>query len=70
MSSDNNVFVGWEEHVISNEKGNRIVHYFLKNESGNAVLAVVGTERSIRHMMYVVAEEYLQAYGSESLLNL
>ncbi|KAI8524948.1 hypothetical protein RHMOL_Rhmol13G0189400 [Rhododendron molle] len=69
MSSDNNVFVEWEEHVISNEKGNRIVHYFLKNESGNAVLAVVGTERSIRHMIYVVAEEYLQAYGSERLIN-
>lgn len=69
MSANNNVFVEWEEHIISQEKGNRVVHYFLKNENGDSVLAVVGTERSIRHMVYVVAEEYLQAYGSEGFIN-
>ncbi|KAF5943464.1 hypothetical protein HYC85_017541 [Camellia sinensis] len=69
MSADTNVFVAWEEHIISQEKGNRMVHFFLKNASGDSVLAVVGTERSIRHMIYVVADEYLQAYGSEGFIN-
>ncbi|KAL6990643.1 hypothetical protein U1Q18_008761 [Sarracenia purpurea var. burkii] len=69
MSADNNVFVAWEEHIISQEKGNRVVHFFLKNESGDLVLAVVGTERSIRHMIYVVTDEYLQTYGSEGFIN-
>ncbi|XP_052201341.1 uncharacterized protein LOC127807495 isoform X2 [Diospyros lotus] len=69
MSSDANLFVEWEEHIISPEKGNRVVHYFLKNVSGDSVLAVIGTEKSIRHMIYVVADEYLQAYGSDGFIN-
>ena len=69
MSADNNVFVAWEEHILSQEKGNRVVHFFLKNKRGESVLAVVGTERSVRHMIYVVADEYLQTYGSEGFIN-
>ncbi|PSS24763.1 DUF724 domain-containing protein [Actinidia chinensis var. chinensis] len=69
MSADNNVFVAWEEHILSQEKGNRVVHFFLKNKRGESVLAVVGTERSVRHMIYVVADEYLQAYGSKGFIN-
>ncbi|PSS10432.1 DUF724 domain-containing protein [Actinidia chinensis var. chinensis] len=69
MSADNNVFVAWEEHILSQEKGNRVVHFLLKNERGESVLAVVGTERSVRHMIYVVADEYLQVYGSEGFTN-
>lgn len=56
-------FKSWEERVISLEKGNRVVHYYLKDSAGNSVLAVVGTERSIRHMIYVVLEEFLYIYG-------
>ncbi|KAL5097528.1 hypothetical protein RYX36_001855 [Vicia faba] len=66
MSSDeiDPVFVAWEEQVICQERGNRVIHFYLKHVSGNSVLAVVGTERSVRHMMYVVPQQFLQAYGS------
>lgn len=57
-------FESWEERVISPEKGNRVVHYYLKDSTGNSVLAVVGTERSIRHMIYVVSEDFIYIYGS------
>ncbi|XWS23343.1 hypothetical protein CRYUN_Cryun28dG0004900 [Craigia yunnanensis] len=54
MSEINYNFVGWEEHVICQERGNRVVHLYLKETSGILMLAVVGKERSIRHMIYVV----------------
>ncbi|XP_059624813.1 uncharacterized protein LOC132267922 [Cornus florida] len=68
MSVDSNAFVAWEEHIISQERGNRVVHFYLKDASGNLVLAVVGTERSIRHMIYVVSDEFLQAYESKGFI--
>ncbi|XP_044461489.1 uncharacterized protein LOC123192868 [Mangifera indica] len=69
MSKDTHGFVAWEEHIICHERGNRIVHFYLKDAFGDLVLAVVGTERSIRHMMYVVSDEFLNAYGSERFIN-
>ena len=63
------VFVTWEEKVICQERGNRVIHFYLKDSSGNSVLAVVGTERSVRHMMYVVPDQFLQAYGSAHSIN-
>lgn len=63
MSENNYNFVGWEENIICQERGNRVVHFYLKEASGSLVLAVVGTERSIRHMMYVVSDEFVKAYG-------
>ncbi|KAA8537278.1 hypothetical protein F0562_027035 [Nyssa sinensis] len=69
MSVDSRVFVAWEEHIISHEKGKRIVHFYLKDASGDLFLAVVGTERSIRHMIYVVSDEFLQAFGSKGSIN-
>ncbi|XP_052734963.1 uncharacterized protein LOC108343137 isoform X2 [Vigna angularis] len=63
------VFVAWEEQVICQERGNRVIHFYLKDASGNSVLAVVGTERSVRHMMYVVPDHFLQAYGSTQPIN-
>lgn len=62
-------FVGWEEHIISQQKGNRVVHYYLKDTSGESILAVVGTERSIRHMIYVVSDDFLKAHGSFRSIN-
>ena len=59
-------FVEWKEQYVSKEKGNRVVHYFLKDSSGESVVAVVGTERSVRHMFYVVSEEFLNAHGAEN----
>ncbi|KAJ8526213.1 hypothetical protein K7X08_028690 [Anisodus acutangulus] len=69
MAAENHVFISWEEHIISQEKGHRIVHYYLKVFSGEKILAVVGTERSIRHMMYVVSEDYLDAFGQTKTIN-
>ncbi|XP_022716241.1 uncharacterized protein LOC111275279 isoform X2 [Durio zibethinus] len=69
MSENDYNFVGWEEHIICQERGNRVVHFYLKEASGILVLAVVGTERSIRHMMYVVSGEFVQAYGIHGFIN-
>lgn len=69
MSMEYPTFVSWEEHIISHERGNRRVHFCLKDTDGDLVLAVVGTERSIRHMMYNVTEEFIQAYGSSRFVN-
>jgi hypothetical protein len=69
MSVSNDVFVAWEEHIICHERGSRVVHYHLKDTFGGLVLAVIGTERSIRHMTYVVSDEFLEAYGSNESIN-
>ncbi|KAF5185893.1 Agenet and bromo-adjacent-like protein [Thalictrum thalictroides] len=45
------LYLGWEEVIISNEKGSREVNYYLKRRDGKD-LAVVGKERTIRHMSY------------------
>ncbi|CAN6701798.1 unnamed protein product [Malus baccata var. baccata] len=66
MPRNGHFFVEWKEHFVSQERGNRVVHYFLKDSSGESILAVVGTERSVRHMFYVVSEEFLQVHGIES----
>lgn len=63
MVSQNQVFVAWEERIISHEKGNRVVHFYLKESCENSILAVVGTERSIRHMIYIVSQDFADAYG-------
>lgn len=68
MLSDNQVFVAWEERIISLEKGNRVVHYYLKEPSEGSILAVVGTERSIRHMIYIVSNDFVDAYGSTGMI--
>ncbi|XP_062013644.1 uncharacterized protein LOC133730016 isoform X1 [Rosa rugosa] len=62
-------FVAWEEHILCHERGNRVVHYYLKKASGESVLAVIGTEKSIRHMLYVVSDEFLDTCGSEGFIN-
>ena len=54
MAVNNRCFVEWKEQFVSQERGNRVVHYYLKDSAGESVLAVVGTERSVRHMCYVV----------------
>lgn len=69
MSGNGHCFVEWKEQFVSQERGNRVVHYYLKDSSGESILAVVGTERSVRHMFYVIAEEFLQVYGKESSIH-
>lgn len=69
MATNSQCFVEWKELFVSKERGKRVVHYFLKDISGESVLAVVGTERSIRHMFYVVAEEFLKANEAQNSVN-
>ncbi|CAL5390286.1 unnamed protein product [Camellia sinensis] len=66
MAASGHCFVEWKEQFVSKERGNRVVHYFLKDISGESILAVVGTERSVRHMFYVVSEEFLNVHGAEN----
>lgn len=65
MTVNDRCFVEWKEQFVSQERGNRVVHYYLKDSGGESVLAVVGTERSVRHMCYVAAEEFLEICGKE-----
>ncbi|KAF5202809.1 Agenet and bromo-adjacent-like protein [Thalictrum thalictroides] len=58
-------FLEWREVLISQVKGNRVVHYYFTDTAGNSILAVVGTEKSPRHIVYVVADEFYQLYGTE-----
>ncbi|KAK7276948.1 hypothetical protein RIF29_18097 [Crotalaria pallida] len=69
MTVNGRCFVEWKEQFVSQERGNRVVHYYLKDSAGDSVLAVVGTERSLRHMFYVVAEEYLEIYAKEGSIS-
>lgn len=69
MAGIDHSFVEWKEQFISQERGNRVVHYFLKDSSGESILAVVGTERSVRHMFYVVSEEFVKVYGDKNSIH-
>lgn len=69
MTANFRRFIEWKEQFISQERGNRVVHYYLKDSAGESILAVVGTERSLRHMFYVVAEEFLQVFGKEGAIH-
>ncbi|KAL0362915.1 UNVERIFIED_CONTAM: hypothetical protein Scaly_1246700 [Sesamum calycinum] len=41
MAASEHYFVEWKEQYVSKERGNRVVHYFLKDNSGESILAVV-----------------------------
>ncbi|KAK6921758.1 hypothetical protein RJ641_012265 [Dillenia turbinata] len=51
-SSASNPFVNWEEVYVSSDRGRREVHYYLKKKDGSSDLALIGRERSHRHMLY------------------
>ncbi|KAL0321059.1 UNVERIFIED_CONTAM: hypothetical protein Sradi_5367400 [Sesamum radiatum] len=67
--SDKEVLRAWEERVISQEKGRRIVHYILKDTTGSSLLAVVGRDRSVNHMAYVISEAFLCVFASTSAVH-
>lgn len=64
MALESYDFVEWREQFISQERGSRVVHYYLEDSSGKKFLAVIGTERSLRHMLYVVSEDFAKLVGS------
>ncbi|KAK6242822.1 hypothetical protein SCA6_008211 [Theobroma cacao] len=51
-ASSTAAYVSWEEVNVSSDKGMREVHYYLKKRDGASDLAVVGKEKSVRHMSY------------------
>ncbi|XP_031097491.1 uncharacterized protein LOC116001716 isoform X2 [Ipomoea triloba] len=46
------VYVSWDEVCLSADKGRKEVHYYLKRRDGLSDLAVVGTEKGMRHISY------------------
>lgn len=48
---------------MSHDRGSRVVHYYLKDRHGHSSLAVIGNERSLRHMVYVVCDDFLPHTG-------
>ena len=63
MTASGHCFVEWKKQLVSQERGNYVVHYYLKDSAAESILAVAVTKRSIRHMIYVVAEEFLETCG-------
>ncbi|KAA8532719.1 hypothetical protein F0562_032752 [Nyssa sinensis] len=71
--STSSAFVRWEEVFVSSDKGRREVRYYLKRRDGTSDLAVIGKERSLRHMSYHYAirdRSLLSISPSSSLLKL
>lgn len=66
--SDSPVVRTWEERVIVPERGSRIVHFIINDSLGNSVLAVVGRERCLNHMVYMISEDFLRVFGSTSTI--
>ncbi|KAL3643302.1 hypothetical protein CASFOL_014117 [Castilleja foliolosa] len=66
--SSNQVERVWEERVISDQY-QRIVHYYLVDTTPNQLFAVVGIEKSRRHMTYSPTEDYLRVFGSTSTVH-
>lgn len=54
-------YSSWQEVLVSNGKGRRVVHYYVKGAGGRADLAVVGREKSSRHMSYVVPNQFVRS---------
>ncbi|CAK7326553.1 unnamed protein product [Dovyalis caffra] len=48
-------YISWEEVYVSSDKGRREVRYYLKRNDGGKDLAIVGKEKSLRHMSYYFA---------------
>lgn len=63
-------FVSWDEVFVSSDRGRREVHYHLKRSDGSSDLAVVGKEKSLRHMSYHYAlqNRFLSSVGLFSSL--
>ncbi|TQD76606.1 hypothetical protein C1H46_037854 [Malus baccata] len=63
-------FLRWNEVFVSSDKGRREVHYHLKRSDGSSDLAVVGKEKSLRHMSYHYAHRIRSLFSMSSLVKL
>ncbi|KAF5745275.1 hypothetical protein HS088_TW07G00858 [Tripterygium wilfordii] len=64
------VYVRWEEVAVSRDKGKREVHYYLKRRDGVSDLAIIGKEKSLRHMSYHYAMRNSSYLSKAPLLKL
>ncbi|XP_020578025.1 uncharacterized protein LOC110023118 [Phalaenopsis equestris] len=61
MDSRFKVWLRWEEEMVCNDRGRRVVHYYVRDNRGGRDLAVVGREKSARHMVFAVQAKFLQS---------
>lgn len=61
MGSEFKFWVRWEEEMVSNDRGRREVHYYVRDGGGGRDLAVVGREKSARHISYAVPAKFVQS---------
>ncbi|KAJ7943178.1 Bromo adjacent-like domain protein [Quillaja saponaria] len=52
LTSPSSEYVSWEEKFVVSDKGRKEVHFFLKRRDGSSDLAVIGKEKSLRHLSY------------------
>ncbi|XP_074344853.1 uncharacterized protein LOC141683942 [Apium graveolens] len=65
MSGKTHTYEAWQERTISEAS----VEYHLLSLSRNSLLAVVGNKDRNGRMRYVVAKDFLEAFGSNSTIN-
>ncbi|KAK8958878.1 hypothetical protein KSP40_PGU002941 [Platanthera guangdongensis] len=61
MECEAKFWVRWEEEMVPNDRGRREVRYYVLDDCGGRDLAVVGSEKSARHMTYAVPEKFFQS---------
>ncbi|KAK8949698.1 hypothetical protein KSP39_PZI005227 [Platanthera zijinensis] len=61
MECEAKSWVRWEEEMVPNDRGRREVRYYVLDDCGGRDLAVIGSEKSARHMTYAVPEKFFQS---------
>lgn len=68
--SSSAAYVSWEEVVVSQERGHRLVHYVLRRGDGGRDVAVLGKERSLRHISYRYTSKIRSIFSADMLVEL
>lgn len=69
MSGKKQIYKAWEQVDMCDEKGNRVIHFYLRSTSASPVLAAVGTEKRGHHYVYIVSKEFVETFGSSPAIN-
>lgn len=57
------VYDRWEEVAEPNEKGGKVMYYYVVGCGGRSDLAVVGREKRHGHVSYTVVPQFLKGLG-------
>ncbi|CAI7900351.1 unnamed protein product, partial [Closterium sp. NIES-53] len=60
-------YASWQEIPVRLTRGNRLLHFVLHTVDGDAVLAAVGVERSVRHMIFTIPETFRYPIGAKKV---